>query len=139
MKKKLENMSSQDLYELAQRREVEEQEQERERIEAQVKELREERKVILARHRKELRQIDAKIRALVGSTKTEGKRRRRTSRSAAVVEIVANAEGRLVTTGDIRFQLEKRGVSGDNIAQTLANLKRQGKIVSAGRGLYLPA
>ena len=138
MKKKLENMSSQDLYELAQRREVEEQEQERERIEAQVKELREERKVIPARHCKELRQIDAKIRALVGSTKTEGKRRRRTSRSAAVVEIVANAEG-LVTTGDIRFQLEKRGVSGDNIAQTLANLKRQGKIVSAGRGLYLPA
>ena len=138
MKKKLENMSSQALYALAQRREVEEQEQERARIEAQVKELREERKAILARHRKELRQIDAKIRALGGGTKTEGKRRRRTSRSAAVVEIVASAEG-LVTTGDIRTQLEKRGVSGDNIAQTLANLKRQGKIVSAGRGLNLPA
>ena len=39
----------------------------------------------------------------------------------------------------VKAELEKRGVVAKNLAQTLAYLKRQGKVASPSRSIYTPA
>ena len=53
-----------------------------------------------------------------------------------VLEIVSGAKK--ISTKDIKEQLEARGVVANNLAQTLAYLKRQGKVTSPARSIYSP-
>lgn len=136
-KKNLTELSSEELYELAREREEQEEAEAKEAAKAQVDALRQTRRETVARHRKELAAIDAEIRALGGRG---GRTRRRgggTSVTEQVLDIVGNAKK--ISTKEIKEELEARGVVANNLAQTLAYLKRQGKVTSPARSIYAPA
>jgi len=133
-KKSLDQMSAEELFELAQARQEEEQEKEREALREQLNELREERRALVAAHRKELAAIDRKIQKIGG--KTAGKPRGRSSVniSQAVLEILSASKQ--LSTKEIHAKLAADGIVANNLSQTLAYLKRQGKISSPQRSVY---
>jgi len=137
-KKGLSELSSDELYELAREREEQEAEQAREAVRAQIEALRQARREMLSRHRKELAAIDAEIRSLGGRT-TRGKRRSAAGGSVTehVLEIVGKSKK--ISTKEIKAELEARGIVANNLAQTLAYLKRQGKVTSPARSVYSAA
>ncbi len=137
-KKQLSNLSSDELYRLAQERELQEEEEAKEETRAQLEDLRQTRRDIVARHRKELSAVDAEIRALGGRTR---RAKRRGSGDGSVTEHVLEIvhKSKKVSTKEIKSALEKRGVVANNLAQTLAYLKRQGKVKSPARSIYSPA
>lgn len=137
-KKSLSNLSADELYELAREREQQEAEEAKEAVRAQLEELRETRRQTVARHRKELAAIDAEIRSLGGRT-ARGKRRGSSGGSITdhVLDIVS--QSKKISTKEIKAQLDSRGVVANNLAQTLAYLKRQGKVTSPARSIYSPA
>ena len=132
-KKALSNLSSDELYELARVREMEEAEEAKEAVRAQLDELRTKRRETVARQRKEL-----EIRAL-GGRAARGRRRGRNAGSVTdhVLEIVQSSKK--ISTKEIKAELENRGVVANNLAQTLAYLKRQGKVSSPSRSVYSAA
>ncbi len=132
-KKQMEELSSRELYTLALKREREEREQERRAYRERVRELRARRRQLVAEHRKELAKIDAEIRAMVGGSPKGGGPRVR-GVSAAVVEIVGKRGE--VSRKELQAKLESRGIVAANLNQTLAYLKRQGRISSPRRGVY---
>jgi hypothetical protein len=137
-KKGFADLSSDELYELAREREQEEAVEAREAVRAQIEELRAARRDMVARHRKELAAVDAEIRSLGGRT-TRARRRGSAGGSVTehVLEIVSTAKK--ISTKEIKAELEARGVVANNLAQTLAYLKRQGKVTSPARSIYSPA
>jgi len=136
-RKDLNNLSSDELFELARQREQEEYEQEKETRRAQLAELRAERKKAVTRHKRELAEIDAQIRELGGRTRGGARQGSQTGISAAVLEILA-AEKK-ADTKQIRAALEASGIDTTNLGQTLAYLKRTGRVKSPGRGIYAKA
>ena len=137
-KKGITELSSEELYELARQREEQEAAEAQEAARAQIEALRQQRREIQARHRKELAAIDAEIRNLGGRT---GPRRRRSSSGVSVTEQVLDivTQAKKVSTKEIKAELDNRGVVANNLAQTLAYLKRQGKVASPSRSIYTPA
>ena len=136
-KKNLSDLSSDELYELARAREEQEAAEAKEAVRAQIEELRNTRREMVARQRKELAAIDAEIRSLGGRG---GRGRRRASGGSVteqVLEIVSKAKK--ISTREIKAELENRGIVANNLAQTLAYLKRQGKVTSPARSVYAPA
>lgn len=132
MQRDLSKLSAQQLYDLAQRKEREEMEKGKEANKAKVAELRAKRRELLAKHKKELSDIDRKIRAITGRKVSSGKGRAGGT-SAAIVKLLKSGE---MDTKAIRTKLEAGGIKAGNLAQTLAYLKRVGKIASTGRGRY---
>lgn len=137
-RKSLSDLSSDELYRLAQEREEQEAAAAKEAAREQIEELRNQRRELVARHRKELAAIDAEIRAL-GGRGSRGKRRGGSGISVTdqVLDIVSKSKK--VSTKEIKAELESRGVVANNLAQTLAYLKRQGKVVSPARSIYSAA
>lgn len=137
-KKNLSDLSSDELYELARAREEQEAAEAKEAIRAQIEELRTARREMVARHRKELAAIDAEIRSLGGRS---GRGRRRGSGGGSVTEQVLEivSKAKKISTKEIKAELESRGIVANNLAQTLAYLKRQGKVTSPARSVYAPA
>ena len=137
-RKSLAGLSSDELYEMAREREEQEAAEAQAAVREQIEELRNVRRETVARHRKELAAIDAEIRGLGGRT-PRGKQRRSSGGSVTeqVYEIVSSAKK--ISTKDIKAELEQRGVVAKNLAQTLAYLKRQGKVASPARSIYTPA
>ena len=133
-KKTVEQMSAEELFELAKARQEQEQEKEREAARAKIAALREERKALVAKQRKELAALDSKIRKLTGKPAASGRGRGGVNVSQAVLEILAN--NKQLSTKEIQAQLASNGVVANNLSQTLAYLKRQGKITSPQRSVY---
>lgn len=136
-KKGLSDLSSDELYEMARQREQQEAEEAREAVRAQLEDLRNTRREMVARHRKELAAIDAEIRSLGGRAPRGRRRSGGGSVTEQVLDIVSGAKK--ISTKEIKTELEKRGVVANNLAQTLAYLKRQGKVTSPSRSIYSPA
>jgi hypothetical protein len=137
-KKILSDLSSDELYAMAKEREEQEEEAAREAARAQLEELRQKRRDAVARHRKELAAIDAEIRALGGRAPRSRKRTAGgVSVTDQVLEIVSGAKK--ISTKEIKAELDNRGIVANNLAQTLAYLKRQGKVKSPSRSIYAPA
>lgn len=137
-KKSLSDLSSDELYELARVREEQEAAAAKDAARAQIEELRAARREMISAHRKELAAIDAQIRALGGrSTRTKRRGAGGGSVTDQVLDIVNTAK--TVSTKEIKAELENRGVVANNLAQTLAYLKRQGKVTSPSRSIYTPA
>ncbi|ADC70840.1 hypothetical protein TK90_0325 [Thioalkalivibrio sp. K90mix] len=139
--KKASELSAEELYALARQREKEEAErQEAERRKKREK-LMEKRKEMIARHRKELNELERQIRELGGRVGRAGGGRRSgrggSSVSQQLVEIVA--EKSEMATKEIKERAEKAGLDTKNISQTLAYLKRQGRLKSPRRGVYKSA
>ena len=136
-KKGISDLTSDELYELAREREEQEAAQEREALKEQLDELRAQRREIVARHRKELTAIDAEIRGLGGRAPRKQRRSSGGSVTEHVMDIVSGSKK--ISTKEIKAELENRGVVANNLAQTLAYLKRQGKVSSPSRSVYAPA
>lgn len=129
------NLTAEELYKLAKQRELDERKQIAEMNKQKIAELREERKQLQARHKKEINEVNSRITALGGKVTgaaTTGKGR--TGISAAIVELLDEV-GELDTTA-IRKKLNEVGMSVGNLGQTLAYLKKNGKVASVSRGVY---
>lgn len=133
-KKTVDQMSSEELFELAKARQDEEAEKAREAAREQVDALRRERKALVARHRKELAAIDNQINKLKGNSGGAGRGRSAVNISKAVIDILAQEEQ--LSTKEIQARLAAEGIVANNLSQTLAYLKRQGKITSPQRSIY---
>ncbi len=129
--KNVEELSSEELFALAKQKEAEERERQKEALRAELDKLRAEKKEMLARHRKEVAAIDARIRKLGGRT---GGRTGGGNVSAGILDILSDKKQH--STKDIQAQLQKRGIVANNLAQTLAYLKRQKKVKSPKRSIY---
>lgn len=143
------NMTAEDLYNLAKQREIEEQKKVMQENQQKITELREERRQLQLKHNKEIREetrqlkirhknelkdVNARIKSLggrVSGASATGKGR--TGASAAIVEILDAGE---MDTKAIREKLEAIGISVGNLGQTLAYLKRNGRVASVARGIY---
>jgi uncharacterized protein YciI len=133
MSKALEEMTSGELFELAQRRKQEEKMRQREAHKEQLETLRAKRRELTGRYKKELANIDAEIKALSGGGRAT-RPRAKINVSQKVLELIG-AKGK-ASTADIKQGLEAEGVAIGNLSQTLAYLKRMGRVVSAGRTFY---
>jgi len=128
-KKSLESLSSEELYALAQQKEREEEAGRREEQKARVDALRVERRKLIKEHKNALASIDADIQHLRGGQ--PGSR----GKSTKVLEIVL--DGGEIHIDAIRDALKKAGQTPGNLNQTLAYLKRTGRVASgATRGSY---
>ncbi len=136
-RKSLSDLSAEELYEMARLREEQEEAEAKEATRAQIDELKAKRRDVVARQRKELAAIDAEIRSLGGRAPRRKSRSSGGSVTDQVMEIVGKSKK--ITTKQIKAELDKRGVIANNLAQTLAYLKRQGKLTSPARSVYSAA
>ncbi len=134
-KKPIEDLSADELYELARQREREELEAEREANRARLDELREHRRELIAQHRKELAAVDREIRQLGGRTRSRGGAGGGEGKISERVLSLIEASGR-ISTKDLKASLDASGVETKNLNQMLAYLKRNGRVVSPSRGVY---
>ena len=136
-KNSVNNMSSAALYKLAQKVEQEERAKQLEAAKEKIDALKVKRRELLANQKKELAKLDAEIKKLGGKTpKSTGRRKRNGgSVSAAVLDAIATAGE--ISTQDLKKALDSKGVIAGNLGQTLAYLKRQGKISSPSRAVYV--
>ena len=130
----IKELSSDELFELARQKKEEEQRQLEEQRKKKLKELRDQRRTLITKHRKELAAIDNEIARLQGRGTTKRGGKGRVSATEAVIEIISKA-GRITTT-ELKKQLSTKGVTVGNLPQTLAYLKRQGRITSPARATY---
>jgi hypothetical protein len=136
-RKSLENMSAEELFEMARQREQEEAamaDQSKELI----AELKAQRKALVAEHAKALKAIDKEIAKLQGGRKSRGGKRTggatRGQLTARALELVTKhgpIQGR-----DLKARLEKEGLDATYLAQALAGLKKKGQVASPSRGVY---
>ena len=132
--KQVESLSSAELYKLAKKREQEEMKKTLEANKEKLKELRTKRREMIAAHRKELAKIDREISRLSGKSATGKRGRARGSITDAVLKIIGDAGQ--ISTADLKAALKKKGVVVGNLSQTLAYLKRQGRVTSPARAIY---
>lgn len=133
-REELEKLSSDELFALAKKREREEEVRKKEENRAELAALREERRKLISEHNRELAMIDTRILLLGG--RSTGVRKSGTGRkgtSAAILSLLSSGQ---LDTKTIRKHLESQGISTGNLAQTMAYLKRTGRVVSVGRGIY---
>ncbi|AHE97322.1 hypothetical protein [Thioalkalivibrio paradoxus] len=139
--KKISDLTAEELYALAREREQQEAERREASRKKKLEALRKKRKEIVARQRAELAELDREIRDLGGraqKARAAGGRRGGTAASGTIsqklCDIVATKPEMMVS--EIREQAEAAGIDTKNISQTLAYLKRQGRLDSPRRGVY---
>ena len=133
-KKSVSSMSAAELRALANKIEKAELEKKASASKAEITALRDQRKALVAKHNKALAVINRKIKQLGGKSAKPGRKSKGISASVAVLDFVGS-QGK-ASTKEIKAALEKKGVSTTNINQTLAYLKREGKIKSPARTIY---
>lgn len=133
-KNDLRELSAKELYALAQEREQQEWEEERQLRAARIQELRATRRKLVSMHQRELAAMDAEIQQLGGRTAGKTGGRRADGLSGRILAIL-EASGE-TSTKQIRTGLEAQGVSPAHLNQTLAYLKRTGRIVAPRRAVY---
>jgi hypothetical protein len=138
-KKNVTSLSAEELYELARQREREEQEAQREAQREQIEELRERRRELIAQHRKDLAAVDKEIRQFGG--RTRGGRAQGGGRGGKISDRVVDTIASVgkISTRDLKASLDENGIETKNLNQMLAYLKRSGRVVSTGRGMYAVA
>ncbi|HEY5790310.1 MAG TPA: hypothetical protein VIX81_06775 [Gammaproteobacteria bacterium] len=137
-RKSVEQMSAEELYEMARKRE----EQERaaaDESKEQVAALKEQRKELIAEHKKALKALDREIAALGGKRRGRragggAQRGQLTERALALV-----AKHGPVTGRELKAKLDGEGLNTAYLSQTLAGLRTKGKIKSPSRGVYQSA
>ena len=133
------NLSAEELFELAKKKQAEEIEQKREAAKAEIEALRQKRRDLVAQHKKDLAKIDSELSSLTGrkASKDSSRASRGSNISNIVLEILGS--GGQMTTKDLQAALDNRGVPAPNLAQTLAYLKKKGSISSPARSVYQAA
>jgi len=132
-------LSSAELYELAKQRELEEQKEKQHELAKEIEELKTKRRELGTAYRKELREIDARLAELGGRGKRKVTRpRKKRANTTEMILQFLSAQGQATTT-EIRTHLHDSGLEASNLSQLMGNLKRRGKVVSAGRAVYAAA
>jgi len=134
-KKALATLSAEELFALANEKQREELEEQQREQQVRIAELRSARRKLVAMQRKEVAAIDAEIRGLGGGARRKPPRGGRADGLSARILAILEASGDTSIKG-IRAELEAQGTSHANLNQTLAYLKRTGRIVSRGRAIY---
>ncbi|QFY88511.1 hypothetical protein D5125_02890 [Magnetovirga frankeli] len=145
----LQNLSADELFELAEKRRQEEAEAEREAKREQVQSLKNHLKQMDKDHRARVRAlerehqkaraaVEAELSALTGSTRSRSAKGMRRDGISAVILGILQAQGELSTKA-IKAHLDEQGITPKNLAQTLAYLKSRGQIVSLGHATYRAA
>jgi hypothetical protein len=133
----LNSLTAEELYALAKQKEADERKKFEEENKARIAELREERKQLLIRHKKEVDEINARIKELGGRVPVSSAAAKgAASATAAIVEILEAGE---LDTRTIREKLDELGISVQSLGQTLSYLKRNGQVASVARGIYKKA
>ncbi|MBK1672074.1 hypothetical protein CKO35_01920 [Ectothiorhodospira shaposhnikovii] len=129
-------MSAQELYALAKRREEQEAVAREDAVREQRRMLREKRKELVRQHRKELAELDREISKLGG--KASRTRVSRVSSDAGPSQVICEIVGSRpeMSIGEIREQAAAAGLNVKNISQTLGYLKKQNRLDSPRRGVY---
>ena len=138
-KKDIEELSAEELYALARKREKEEAEREEKEFARKREELKAKRKELVRQHRKELAALDREIRKLGGTVRRRGPAGAgRASGGPTISEqlcaIVATQPEMAIR--EIRVKAEEAGVDTRNLSQTRAYLKSRGRLQSPQRGVY---
>ena len=135
-KKDITTLSSQELYEIARQREQEEYEAEQAERQSQIDVLREERRQLIADHKKAVAAIDKEIRKLGGRAArgTGGRRGRSGGQSDAIMEIISTNGP--ISSSDLKAELSAKGMEVKHLSQQLNYLKRRGQITSPSRAVY---
>ena len=133
------NLSAEELFELAKKKQAEEIEQKREAAKAEIDALRQKRRDLVAQHKKDLAKIDSELSSLTGrkASKVGARASRGSNISNIVLEILGS--GGQLSTKDLQAALDDRGIPAPNLAQTLAYLKKKGSISSPARSVYQAA
>lgn len=135
-----ENLSSDELFELARKRKEEEKARQQAEAKSRIDELKARRREIASQFEKELKVVDAEIKKLGGRSRkpapANGSAARTPGVSAKIVEIV-KSKGQ-ASTKEINSELIAAGIEPKNLSQTMAYLKRKGDLVSVGHGMYAP-
>lgn len=132
-KKTVDSMSADELYALAQKREQQEAEAQQAELREQIDALRAERRELIAAHKKAVAAIDSKIRKLGGRTGRGAARRSSGNITSAVLNVLSKGKA---STKDIKAALDSQGIVANNLSQTLAYLKRTGRVTSPSRAVY---
>lgn len=128
-------MSSNELFKLAEKRKKEEMAKELEAAKEKINALREKRRELVAKHKKQLAAIDSQIKKMGGAApRGASKANGHGSVTKAVLSIIESAG--TISTKDLKNALNTQGINAGNLAQTLAYLKRQGRITSPARATY---
>ncbi len=131
----LQGMSSDELFNLAEKRREEEAAQKREAMKEQISEIRARLRALDRDYKKNRAALEAEVNALTGKqSKTVSSGGRTQGVSAKIVEIVQGAVE--ITTKEIGAQLDALGMKPKNLSQSMAYLKKRGEVVSVGHGIY---
>ena len=138
-KKTVHQLSSNELFKLASARKQEEQQKKRSVVKIELDALQQERRELIAKQRKALTTLDRKIKKLRNnlSPKVKKSTGRANNISNTVLSILQ--KNKKMNTTDIQAALTQEGITANNLSQTLAYLKRQGKVASPKRSIYTPA
>ena len=133
-KKTITSMSSDELFKLAEQRKQEEMAKETEAVKEKINALRTKRRELIAKHKKQLATIDNQIKKFGGGTPKRTAKSGRGSITNAILSAIEQAG--TITTKELKSTLKTQGINANNLAQTLAYLKRQGRIASPQRATY---
>ena len=137
--KDIHELSAEELYALARKREKEEAAREEKKFLKKREALKAKRKELVAKQRKELASLEREIRTLGGTVRGgAGSKGRRGGGTGTIGEqlyaMVATQPEMAI--GEIREKAAQAGVDTRNLSQALAYLKRQGRLVAPRRGVY---
>jgi hypothetical protein len=132
----LSSLSAQQLFDLANKRQAEEEAERTLQVKQQIDALQAKRKQVDERYQQALAAIDYEILKLTSGTSLNTAAVRGRIRSIASLVIVVLADRGQATAAEIKQELESIGVKPKNLFQAIARLKGKGKVVSVARGVY---
>jgi len=135
--KSIEELSAKELYNLAEKREKQEQEKKAAENKAKIEDLKKQKKSLITSHRKQIAAIDRQLARLSGITVSRNSRKSTQAKAGttdSILDLLKNHK--TMTTAQIRTQLEGKGLKAKNLSQTLAYLKRTQQIKSPARSTY---
>lgn len=140
----IENLSADELFEIAQKKKEEEEKSLVSEIRQQIADLKKQRSALLREHQKALATLDAEIEklsaSLPGKSKSTKPAKARVKKSAGIGDaIMQMMSNKPISTGDIRDSLQAAGVDTKYLSQTLSYLKSKGKISSPSRNQFVKA
>lgn len=127
----LDELSSKELQKMADAKKREEEAVAQQKMKEELAALRKKRKVLEAQFRKELRSIDKEIDTLKG--KQPGGKKPKSMAQQITAMLSRNSA---MAVADIRGNLERRGYPASSLPQTLAYMKKAGKVEQPQRGVY---
>ena len=134
--KSIDDLSARELYKLAERKEKQEQVKKLAENKAKIEELKSKRKTLITSHRKEISAIDRQLKKLTGTSTAKKVKSQQSPPGTTDSILDLLATNKIMTTTQIRTELEKNGQTVNNLSQTLAYLKRTKRVTSPARSTY---